>query len=496
MSTVLPPGSRISGTRLAALLGPWRDGSGRQGTARLAASLRQLVLEGALVAGTRLPSERELSASLAVSRTMVTSAVDRLRDEGLLASRQGAGTWVTVQAATREPGGWSAMSEPAPLDLALASPAAIPEFPAAVDRAARRLSPLLAGGGHQLQGLLELRELIADRFTRRGLPTGPEQIMITNGAQHAFALVLRMLVGPGDRVLMEQPGYPNAYEAVHAVNGRIVATALREDGWCLTEMEAAVRQAAPRLAYLMVDFHNPTGLRMTAPERHRLAALLRRTRTMAVVDETLVELDLDHDPAVVPRAKVAPPPMAALAPDQVITIGSTSKLFWGGLRLGWVRTTPELVHRLGAARLGMDLGSPIMEQLVLAELYAEAFTDESTVVTRRLASFAHGRDLAMDLVREHCPGWSVRRPAGGLSLWCDLGAPISVRLSASARDRGVRIVPGDRFAAHGGLRHRLRLPYALPPEQLREAIRRLGLVAAELADQDGPEHEGPVLPVT
>ncbi|APU17745.1 MULTISPECIES: PLP-dependent aminotransferase family protein [Actinoalloteichus] len=491
MSAVFPLGSRISGSRLAELLGPWRDGSGRQGTARLAAALRQLVLEGRLVAGTRLPSERELSATLAVSRTMVTSAVDRLREEGLLASRQGAGTWVTLEGAVREPGGWSAMSEPAPLDLALASPAAIPEFPAAVERAARRLPPFLAGGGHQLQGLLELREVIADRFTRRGLATGPEQILITNGAQHAFALVLRMLVAPGDRVLMEQPGYPNAYEAVRAVNGRIVVAALREDGWCLAEIEAAVRQSAPRLAYLMLDFHNPTGFRMAAPERDRLAGLLRRTKTMAVIDETLAELDFDFDPAAVP-----PPPMAAFAPEQVITIGSSSKLFWGGLRLGWIRTTPELVHRLGAARLGMDLGSPITEQLVLTELYTEAFADDSAVVARRLAGFARSRDLVLDLVGQHCPDWSVRRPTGGLSLWCDLGAPISARLAASARDRGVRIVSGDRFAVHGGLRDRLRLPYALPPEQLREAIRRLGMVAAGLSTRGGPEQEGPVLPVT
>lgn len=378
-----------------------------------------------------------------------------------------------------------------PLDLALASPPAIPELHGAIERATAKMKPLLSSGGHQLQGLLDLRIRIADRFTQRGLPTGPEQILITNGAQHAFALILRTLISPGDRVLMEQPGYPNAFQAVNAVNGRLVATALREDGWCLDGLEASIRQSSPRLAYLMVDFHNPTGMRLSAAERDRLAALLRRTRTTAVIDETLLELDLEGT-ADTERL----PSLAALAPEQTITIGSASKLFWGGLRLGWVRTTPELVHRLGANRLGMDLGSPIMEQLALAELCAEVFEPGSTAIARRLAGFARKRDHLLELIREHCPSWSVRSPTGGLSLWCDLGAPIGPRLAAAARERGVRVVPGDRFSVQGGYRNRLRLPYVLPEEQLTEAIRRIGAAMATLDSAPALDHDEPVISVT
>jgi DNA-binding transcriptional MocR family regulator len=470
MNADVPPGGRISGFRLAGLLGEWRRRGARQGSADLAAAIRMLVLDGRLPAGTRLPAEREMAETLPVSRTMITAALDQLRSEGLVASRRGAGSWISL------PSGALGVVPDSPLvghgmvDFARAAPPAVPGMLAAFDRVRLRLPEHLTDHGYYEHGLLDLRRRIAARYEERGLPTSPDQIVITSGAQHALALALRLLTGPGDRVLVEQPSYPNALDAIKAVSAIPVPVAMTPTGWDLPGIAAALRQAAPRAAYLVLDFHNPTGLRLDAEGRAELADVARRARTPLVVDETVVELDLDGDPLD------GPPPMASYAEDLVITLGSASKAYWGGLRIGWIRASPEVVHRLVSTRTALDLGSAVVDQLVLAELMSEP----DQALRERRASLAVQRDVLMAGLREHCPGWRFRRPTGGLSVWCELDAPVSTRIAVVAQNHGMRLAPGSRFGAHGGFERWLRLPYVLPAEVLRDAARRLGLVAASV----------------
>jgi DNA-binding transcriptional MocR family regulator len=242
--------------------------------------------------------------------------------------------------------------------------------------------------------------------------------------------------------------------------------ALKEDDWCLSSTEAALRQSAPKLAYFVPDFQNPTGLRLSAAGREQLAGSLRRTRTLAVADETLVELALD--------SADGPPPMAAFAEDFVITIGSASKSFWGGLRLGWIRASADLVDTIVTNRSAVDLGAALFEQLVLTELLAEP---ESVLAPQR-AAIRERRDVLAAGLAEHCPQWSFRLPGGGLSLWCELDGPISTRLAVAAEGYGLRLAPGSRFGAHGGLERWLRVPFSLPPDTLRAAAAGLGRLAA------------------
>jgi DNA-binding transcriptional MocR family regulator len=357
------------------------------------------------------------------------------------------------------------------IDLARAAPPAIPCLGQAMDAVRLRMSEHLKGHGYHEHGVLELRQRIADRYTARGLPTSPEQIVITSGAQHALALALRLFTGPGDRVLVEQPSYPNALDAIKSVSAIPVPVPMLADGWDLAGIAAALRQAAPRVAYLVVDFHNPTAHRLDASGRTRLGELLRRARTPAIIDETLVDLDLEGDPAD------APLPMAAFADDLVLTVGSASKSHWGGMRIGWIRATPDLVHRLVSTRTAIDLGSAVFEQLVMAELLA----DPEPALRARRAELLVQRDVLIDGLREHCPQWTVRRPAGGLSLWCELDGPVSTQIAVAAQSHGIRLAPGSRFAAQGGLERWLRLPYTLPVDVLRDAVQRLGSVAAQVA---------------
>lgn len=474
--------ARLRGRKLAQLLGSWAMDQ-RPSSSALHSAVRQSVLDGRLAPGTRLPAEREFAEAVGASRTLVTSALERLRADGFVESRRGAGSWVVLPEGGTEAGsgGWFPPKNAEAINFAQATPAAPPELTAAIEAARSRFTEQIGDHGYQPHGLRALRERIADHFTRRGLPTGPHQVLVTNGAQHAFALTLRMLIAPGERVLVEHPTYPNALEAIRAVNATALPVPMVGGDWDPELVEATLSQGSPRLAYLIPDFQNPTGALMSGGNRDRLAAALRRHRTTAVVDETLVDINLSAD--------TVPPPMASFAEDHVISIGSASKSFWGGLRLGWVRAPEEFVHRMVLGRAAVDLGSPVFEQLVLAELLDGA----APRLRQRCHELAERRDELAATVRELCPQWSFRIPDGGLSLWCDLGRPISSKLAVAAEQHGVRMASGARFAVHGSLEHYARLPYTLPADRLRTAVSKLALAWAAVGGTDAADPwQGPV----
>ncbi|MEV7085718.1 PLP-dependent aminotransferase family protein [Streptomyces sp. NPDC093085] len=465
---------RISADRLAGALGQWHRGGPRSGGHDLADALAARIRDGRLPPGTRLPSERELAAALGVSRTMIGAALERLREAGLVASRQGSGSWTAAPPGGTGPG---AAEGGGPIDLTRASPAAVPGMLPAFEAAQRSLKAALGDETYDDLGILPLRERLAARYTARGLPTSPAEIMITNGAHHGFALVLRLLAGPGDRVLVEQPGYPHAFDAVTAARGHLVPVPVdpfAAPGWDIAGMAATLRQTSPRLAYLMADFHNPTGLLMGAADRERLGAVLADTRTYAVVDESAADLALGSPEGA--AGPPAPPPLAAFAPRWTITVGSPAKTHWGGLRLGWIRAGAELIGRLGDVRASLDLGSPLFEQFWLAGLLA----DPEPCPAARRRELRERRDALVAAVRAECPDWSFRVPEGGVNLWCRLPDPVSTRLAAAARHHGVLLTPGSRFGVQDRLEEWLRLPFVQPPDRLREAVRRIASARAAL----------------
>jgi DNA-binding transcriptional MocR family regulator len=182
----------------------------------------------------------------------------------------------------------------------------------------------------------------------------------------------------------------------------------------------------------------------------------------------MAELHLDREPE---------PPVAAFdaAGETVLSVGSMSKGFWAGLRIGWVRAAPATVGRLVAARAAFDLAGPVIEQLVAAELLAHA---GDVLATRREQLRARRAALAAALP----PGWRAPRPAGGLSLWVELDAPRSTALAAVADRHGVRVAAGPRFGVDGAFERFVRLPYTLPEPILEEAAARLRLAWRAVAE--------------
>ena len=352
----------ISATRVATLVGAFDRTPAYAG---LADALTLLIGDGRISLATRLPSERELTDALGVSRTTVTRAYAALRDAGYAEARQGSGTF------TRVPGGRSRAHDrsllPGPgdedaIDLNCAATSAPPGLASAYAEAAAELPAYFGGHGYFPAGLPRLQAAIAATYDERGLPTEPGQIMVTTGALSAASVVAQAFTGPGDRVLVESPVYPNATLAIRHSGARLAASPVDPDGWDLDAAGAALRQTSPKLAYLIPDFQNPTGHLMTDEQRERYAAHLRRAHTVAVVDEAHQALALE--------GQEMPAPFASFAPD-TITLGSASKSFWGGLRLGWIRAPRGQMDRLTRARVGLDLGAPVLEQLALERILAD-----------------------------------------------------------------------------------------------------------------------------
>ena len=467
--------SSIGAAQLDRALDGWQRDRGPAYRA-LAGALRTLVLDGRVSVQARLPAERELSAVLGVSRTTVAAAYELLREEGFLASRRGAGSWTALPAGRPMPvAGLSPFPTDAGgvIDLGVAALSAPePWITAAMTAAVAELPAYTRTHGDFPCGLRVLREAVADRYRQRGLPTTADQIMVTSGAAGALTLLLRLLVGPGDRIAVESPSYANALQAIRFAGARAVPVPLEGDGWQLDAWARTLREAAPSLAYVIPDFHNPTGLLMPEPQRRELVQLAAATGTQLIVDETMAELVLDPD------APPMPPPLAAFDRTGIcISVGSAGKTFWGGLRIGWIRARPELIRRLAADRASLDVSSPVLEQLAVRQLLAECLPEVLAFQRQRLRE---QRDALAAAVREQFPDWTFRLPQGGLSLWVRTGdaGPGGSALATAAERFGVWIGSGPRFGVDGVLERFVRLPYAQPPEVSREAVRRLAAAAA------------------
>ncbi len=442
----------------------------------LSSALAALLLDGRLTDGLRLPSERDLAAELGISRATTTAAYEDLSTQGLMARRRGSGSYLQLPVTARVtgPGSRIARQQPAPGTLNL-SVACLPSLPSVMESAtlaaAEDIGRFTRQDGYFPYGIDELRIAVAARYSDRGVPTEAAQILITNGAQHGFDLILRSILSPGDRVLTESPTYPGALEAITAHHGRVVPVPLSEEwSWDTRAIENMLAQTAPRLAYLIPDFHNPTGALVDSAARDRVASAARRCGTRLVIDESFIDIDLRPD-----EERAQPPtPMAAL--DQsVFSIGSLSKPVWGGLRIGWVRATAADVQRLATVRARADMSGAVVDQLIALRVLA----DLNLIAGQRRAVLTVQRDLLLAALADQLPGWRLRRPDGGLSAWVELDAPAATPLANLLEQRGVLITPGSRFTVDGALERYLRIPFALPSAEL---VRAVGIIAAAWHD--------------
>ncbi|MEV5613278.1 PLP-dependent aminotransferase family protein [Streptomyces sp. NPDC052225] len=483
--------SAIGSAQLARLLASQQPRPAGPGARRppayrvLADGIRLLVLEGRVPVATRLPAERELAQATSVSRTTVAAAYEALRGEGFLESRRGAGSWTAVPAGNPLP---ARGLEPLPpealgsmIDLGTAAlPAPEPWLTRAVQGALEELPPYAHTHGDYPAGLPALRAMIAERYTAHGIPTMPEQIMVTTGAMGAIDAICHLFAGHGERVAVESPSYANILQLMREAGLRLVPVAMADGltGWDVDRWRQVLRDAAPRLAYVVADFHNPTGALADEEQRRSLVDAARSAGTVLVVDETMTELYFDADLAM-PRRVCAFDP----AGSTVITVGSASKAFWAGMRIGWVRAAPDVIRSLVAARAYADLGTPVLEQLAVNWLMNTGGWENAVQLRREQAR--ENRDALVAAVRRELPGWEFDVPDGGLTLWVKAGGLSGSRLAEVGERVGVRVPSGPRFGVDGAFEGYVRLPFTVGGAVADEAAVRLAAAARLVTDGQG-----------
>jgi DNA-binding transcriptional MocR family regulator len=474
---------------LAGRLGAWSAGKGPL-QRKLAQALTQAIRHGVLGPGTRLPSERDLAHALTLSRTTVVAAYDALREGGWAESRTGSGTWVSRSGAVAAARGAAqagalaaspllgllaahdaedlvdlGLGSPLPLDGLSLDPFTLPpeEYEALVHD--RRYYAL---------GFPALRQAIASYYGKAGLPTRPEQILVTTGAQQGISLCAGLYLERGDSALVEDPTYFGVLDAFRAAGARIAGVSVENEGVAPAALRQRIVATSSRLAYLTATFQNPTGALMSRVNRKAVARIAADLGVPIIDDGTFLDLALEGS---------CPPPIAAFAPEApVITLGSLSKLIWPGLRTGWVRAPEAIIERLARLKSAFDLGCPLLTQAIAVRLLREI----ERIRELRRRQVKPRRDLLAVLLREHLPDWKFRLSSGGLFLWVQMSRGDARELAQAALRHGVVILPGPLMSGSGRHADFLRIPFIAEPELLRTGVRRLA--AAWRDYQPGHQH--------
>ena len=463
---------------LVGMLGTWSTGSGPL-YRLLAEALRTAVAQGDLPAGSRLPPERVLAQQLRVSRSTVVAAYEALRDEELLERRQGSGT--RIQSRPRGNGTLDARSLPVPIRNSLVRglidmPNATIDLVGAYLLAPGGLPPQVLEGldqelvmlgqqrsGYTPLGYPQLRNAIAAHLCAQGLQTVPEQVLVTSGAQQAIHLVGWLYVERGDSVVVENPTYPGALDAFNSLGAHLIGVPTRRNGIELDPLNDVLKRVSPRLVYVIPSFQNPVGGLLPAGRRRALAALVDEHHVPLVEDESLAGLGLAED---------EPPPVAAhmaSGDTPILTIGSLSKVSWGGLRVGWIRAPEALIAQLGRLKAVQDLAGSLPSQVIATRVlgaYATIQRERSGILRERYA-------LITKLLDRWLPSWRWDAPRGGLCLWVQLPCGNASEFAQVALRQGVSIVSGTVASSDRSYADRIRLPFGQEPATLEEAVRRL-----------------------
>jgi len=452
-------------------LGDWAAGGGplfRQ----LARALAGGVERGAFARGERLPAERVLATALAVSRGTVVAAYDRLVADDLVERRQGSGTFVRSWGAPGLPEGREGSGLVHRLVDRSAGPSEVVDLSISVLCDAAALPSMgvttadLAGvapdTGVSPWGLTSLRAAVAEHVTGWGLPTRGSQIVITTGAQQAIGAAASCWLRPGDSVVVEDPTYPGALSAFAQAGARIVGIPVDEHGVRPRDLADALG-SRPALVYLQPTLHSPTGAVLSASRRQQVGQLLQRARVPLVEDMALADLAWGRVPV----------PIAAMVPDaSVAVIGSLSKLFWGGLRVGFVRAAEPLALRFARVRTMQDLGTSAVSQILGERLLAHARA--SAFRARQQAEMGRRYRALAAALRREVPDWSWPEPHGGLSIWVRLPQPQADRFAHLAMRHGVAVATAQAVSCTSAHPDRVRLSFSAPVPVLEEGVRRLG----------------------
>ncbi|HSL11145.1 MAG TPA: PLP-dependent aminotransferase family protein [Actinomycetota bacterium] len=321
------------------------------------------------------------------------------------------------------------------------------------------------GGG---QGQRSLRERLVALMEAEGIDADPEEVAVTTGAQQALDLLGKIFVDPSDLVAVEAPAYVGALTAFGAYQPRYLTIDLDDEGMIVEQLEhALLRGDRPKFVYTVPNFGNPAGVTMSHDRRRRLVELCREASIPIVEDNPygLLRFEGAHLPT-----------LRSLDPENVIYVGTVSKTFAPGVRVGWVLAEPSVIQRLVLAKEAADLCGSNLNMLLTERWFADEHRWRTNLAAL-VATYRSRRDAMLDAIDEHLPDGAMwTNPSGGFYVWVTLPAWVDTKaLLAAAVERRVAYVPGTAFYPDGRGANQMRLAFCYPPEdRIREGIARLG----------------------
>src|ERR1035437_1428598 len=463
-------------------------------------SICDLIGQGKLRPGDRLPSTRQLATTLGLNRMTVFAAFSKLEADGRITSQVGRGTFVsyTNPAAERKPLAaalldpealsrlWSPLFndlQSAPTARPTVSPrqsarmisfkAAAPTselFPAVEFRRCmdfvlkRRVTEISTLGPSD--GLPSLKAYLVRWFAQNGIEVSEDEVLVTTGCQQSMDLIRRVLVAPGDALMLENPTYPGAIGALTPSAGERLELPIQGYRPDLAAFGSPGRCNRCKLIYVVPNFHNPTGKSMPRETRQQLVAIVSQRRIPIMEDDVFGELR--YGGAVMPALK-------ALCPHLVIYIGSFSKMLNPALRVGWVVAPRPVIKQLNTVKQASDLHTNVLMQAALDEFCRRDLLHRHLKRVQRI--FQRRRDAMAEALQRWFPSearWTL--PEGGLSMWVSLAPECNTdELLRLAEERGVQFLPGSVFYFRSPACNSLRLSFAAESEQrIQEGIRLLG----------------------
>jgi 2-aminoadipate transaminase len=450
------------------------------------------IRSGELAVGEKLPPTRELAGLLGLNRTTVSAAYEILETDGLIAGQVGRGSFVTGQAAGERHGvDWASLVDriaPAPA----AGPAAHEIISFASSRPSREMFPLddfraacaAVLSRSDLPDILQLgspsgyeplRRYLLDDARRHGLAADSDDLLITNGCQQALDLIGRVLLRPGDAVVVEDPIYTGLKSLLAGLGARLIAIPVGRNGADVAQLPRILEAERPRMIVVTPNFQNPTGATMPEPVRLALMGAARAAGIPVVENDPYGDL------------RYSGQPVAAIKQlddrGGTVLLRSFSKVSFPGLRVGWVIGPRPLLDRLRQAKESADLHSDQLSQAVLLE-FAESGRLEAHR-RRVVAAGAERLQATIDACRRFLPpGTRWTEPEGGMNLWVRLPDPLDAgELLPRAQREGVNYLPARFFTVSRHEPGALRLSFAcVSPESITRGLEILGrVIAGELA---------------
>lgn len=462
----------------------------------LADKTQQLIADGVLRAGDRLPSVRQACRVHDISPITVTQGYSLLESRGLIEARPKSGYYVRARLGQNLPepemthpvGGSTQLqvsdfifqildsvrdTSVVPLGSSFPSPYLYPldKLGRFLANAARKFDPL-ATVTDLPPGNEELRRQLALRYLAQGATVLPQEIIITSGAMEGLNLCLQAVTQPGDLIAIESPTFYAGLQASERLGLKVIEIPSHpREGVSLSALEDALRHHPIKACLFMLNFANPTGSRVSDERKRALLKLLRQHDVPLIEDDVYAELYFEQQA-----------PLCSKTDDEtdlVMHVSSFSKCLAPGYRVGWV-AAGRYAKEIQRQKFSLSLATTVPVQIALADYLKQGgYEKHLRQLRHRLATQAE--ELIQDSERHFPSGTKLARPQGGYFLWLELPAQVdTLLLHQQALEHGISIAPGPIFSAKREFRHYLRLNFGHPSsEQRQSAVATLGKLISQ-----------------